>query len=213
MWINHSTCQDTICSSGFSNCTENVSEITLQAKIDDIESEQVVYPTSVGESFNLIHWLFIIIINYTDYNNHYFRPAVNQSSRCQINVQCLPILSEHQMCTIRYSTNLEYGNLSNPIMTPVGTTPVSLSHITPVGAMYYFEFSVLVTDTLLITERMEYIITESGGMWMKFSYFNILPHTRVHVHFLYTYIYHAHLQNRSSWVQEKVSSLPLHHFS
>ena len=31
-----------------------MSEITLQAKIADIESEQVVYPTSVGESINLV---------------------------------------------------------------------------------------------------------------------------------------------------------------
>ncbi len=102
----------------------------------------------------------------SDYRDHYFRPAVNQSSRCQINVQCLPIqgvVREHQICTIRYTTNPEYGNPSNLIMTPVATTPVSLSHTTPVGTMYYFEFSVLVTDTLLITERMEYMITEPGG--------------------------------------------------
>ena len=74
------------------------------------------------------------------------------------------VVREHQMCTIRYTTDPEYGNLSNPIMTPIGTTPVSLSHTTPVGTIYYFEFSVLVTDTLLITERMEYMITKSGGM-------------------------------------------------
>ncbi|XP_064406230.1 uncharacterized protein LOC135351193 isoform X3 [Halichondria panicea] len=102
-WINPSTCQDNICSSVFSNCTDNMSEITLQAKIADTESEPVVYPTSIDP---------------------------------------------------------KYGNLSNPIMNPVGTTPVLLSHITP-GSMYYFEFSVLVNDTLLIAERIEYV-TESG---------------------------------------------------
>ncbi len=114
-----------------------------------------------------IRFIDCFISLYTDYYDHYFRPAVNQSSRCQINVQCLPIqgvVREHQICTIRYTTNPEYGNPSNLIMTPVGTTPVSLSHTTPVGTMYYFEFSVLVTDTLLITERMEYMITELGGM-------------------------------------------------
>ncbi|XP_064406250.1 uncharacterized protein LOC135351213 isoform X2 [Halichondria panicea] len=148
MWLNHSTCQDNICSSVFSNCTENLSEITLQANVADIESEQVVYPTSV------------------DYYNQYFRPAVNQSSRCQIHVQCLPIhryFRGNQKCTIRYTTDPEYGNLSNPIINPVGTIPVLLSRITP-GAMYYFEFSVLVNDTLLITERIEYI-TESGELF------------------------------------------------
>ncbi|XP_064406269.1 uncharacterized protein LOC135351235 [Halichondria panicea] len=145
-WLNHSTCQDTICSSVFSNCTENLSKITLQAKIADIESGQVVFPTSV------------------DYNNRYFRAAVNQSSRCQIHVQCLPMrgdVSIHQMCTIRYTTDPDYGNLSNPITTLVGTAPVSLSLTTP-GTMYYFEFSVLMNDTLLIVERIQYTITESG---------------------------------------------------
>ncbi len=68
------------------------------------------------------------------------------------------------MCTIRYTTDPEYRTLSNPIMNPVGTTPVLLSHITP-GSMYYFELSVLVNDTLLITERIEYV-TESGGTEM-----------------------------------------------
>ena len=71
------------------------------------------------------------------------------------------------MCTIRYTTDPDYGNLSNPIMNSVATTPVLLSRITP-GTMYYFEFSVLVNDTLLITERIEYI-TESEGTGMKFS--------------------------------------------
>ncbi len=74
MWLNHSTCQDNICSSVFSNCTENLSEITLQANVADIESEQVVYPTSVGESFNLVvlhlstcfFYLQITIINISD---------------------------------------------------------------------------------------------------------------------------------------------------
>ncbi len=74
------TCQDTICSSVFSNCTENVSKITLQAKIADIESEQIVFPTSVGEGNNLVVFTFIDF--FTDSNNHYFRAAVNQSSRC-----------------------------------------------------------------------------------------------------------------------------------
>ena len=50
---------DTICSSVFSNCTENVSKITLQAKIADIESEKIVFPTSVGESINLVVITFI----------------------------------------------------------------------------------------------------------------------------------------------------------
>ncbi len=62
------------------------------------------------------------------------------------------------MCTIRYTTDPDYGNLSNPI-----TTPVSLS-LTTLDTMYYFEFSVLMNDTLLIVERIEYMITESGGM-------------------------------------------------
>ncbi|XP_064406307.1 uncharacterized protein LOC135351259 isoform X2 [Halichondria panicea] len=148
MWINHNTCQDITCSSVFSNCTEYVRKITLQAKIADIESEQVVYPTSL------------------DYYNQYFRPAVNQSSRCQIRVQCLPIhryFRGNQTCTIRYTTDPEYGNLSNPIMNPVGKTPVLLSHVTS-GSMYYFEFSVLVNDTLLIAERIEYV-TESGELF------------------------------------------------
>ncbi len=52
-------------------------------------------------------------------------------------------------------------------MNPVGKTPVLLSHITP-GSMYYFELSVLVNDTLLITERIEYV-TESGGTGRNFS--------------------------------------------
>ncbi len=146
-------------------------EITLQARIADTESEQVVYPTSVGESFRLRNITFINrFYLFTDYYNHYFRPAVNQSSRCQIHVQCLPIhiyFRGKQTCTIKYTTDPEYGNLSNPIMNPVGTTPVLLSRITP-GSIYYFEFSVLVNDTLLITERIEYI-TESGGTGMKFS--------------------------------------------
>ena len=105
-WLNHSTCQDTICSFVFSNCTENVSKITLQAKIADIESEQEVFPTSVGEGNNLVVFTF-----FTDSNNRYFRAAVNQSSRCQIHVQCLPMrgdVSEHQMCTIRYTTDPDY---------------------------------------------------------------------------------------------------------
>ncbi len=67
------------------------------------------------------------------------------------------------MCTILYTTDPEYRNLSNPIMTLVGTTPVSLSLTTP-GTMYYFEFSVWVPGTLLIVERIEYMITETGGM-------------------------------------------------
>ena len=103
---------------------------------------------------------------FTDYNNRYFRAAVNQSSRCQIHVQCLPMrgdVSIHQMCTIRYTTDPDYGNLSNPITTLVGTAPVSLSLTTP-GTVYYFEFSVLMNDTLLIVERMKYMITESGGI-------------------------------------------------
>ena len=66
------------------------------------------------------------------------------------------------MCTIRYTTDPEYGNLSNPITTLVGITPVSLSLTTP-GNMYYYEFSLLVNETLLIVERMEYMTTESGG--------------------------------------------------
>ncbi len=170
MWINHNTCQDITCSSVFSNCTEYVRKITLQAKIADIESEQVVYPTSVGKSFNFIGMVLYLSTVFTDYYNQYFRPAVNQSSRCQIRVQCLPIyryFRGNHKCTIRYTTDPEYGNLSNPIMNPVGTTPVLLSHITP-GSMYYFEFSVLVNDTLLITERIEYV-TESGGTGMKLS--------------------------------------------
>ncbi|XP_064406194.1 uncharacterized protein LOC135351174 [Halichondria panicea] len=147
MWINHSTCEDNICSSLFSNCTDNVREINLQAKIFNIESEQVLYPTSV------------------DYDNLYFKPVVNWSSICQNHVQCLPIQgdnSEHRMCTIRYTLNPEYRNLSNPIKTLVGAAPVLLSHITP-SNMYYFEFSVLMNETLLIVERMEYMITETGG--------------------------------------------------
>ena len=47
------------CSSVFSNCTENVNKITLKAKIADIESEEVVFPTSVGESTNLVVFRFI----------------------------------------------------------------------------------------------------------------------------------------------------------
>ena len=74
MWINHNTCQDITCSSVFSNCTEYVRKITLQAKIADIESEQVVYPTSLGKSFNFIlvwyyiyrPFLQITIINISD---------------------------------------------------------------------------------------------------------------------------------------------------
>ncbi len=72
-------------------------------------------------------------------------------------------VSIHQMCTIRYTTDPDYGNLSNPITTLVGTAPVSLSLTTP-DTVYYFEFSVLMNDTLLIVERMEYMITGSGGM-------------------------------------------------
>ncbi len=74
-------------------------------------------------------------------------------------------VSIHQMCTIRYTTDPDYENLSNPIttLTLVGTAPVSLSLTTP-GTVYYFEFSVLMNDTLLIVERMEYMITGSGGM-------------------------------------------------
>ncbi len=169
MRINHSTCQDITCSSVFSNCTEYVSEITMQANIADIESEQVVYPTSICKSFNFIGMVLYLSTVFTDYYNQYFRPAVNQSSRCQIHVQCLPIhryFRGNQTCTIRYTTDPKYGNLSNPIMNPFGTTPVLLSHVTP-GSMYYFEFSVLVNDTLLITERIEYV-TESGGTGMKF---------------------------------------------
>ena len=71
-------------------------------------------------------------------------------------------VSIHQMCTIRYTTDPDYGNLSNPITTLVGTAPVSLSLTTP-GTIYYFEFSVLMNDTLLIVEQIEYMITESGG--------------------------------------------------
>ena len=67
------------------------------------------------------------------------------------------------MCTIRYTLNPEYRNLSNPIKTLVGAAPVLLSHITP-SNMYYFEFSVLMNETLLIVERMEYMITETGGI-------------------------------------------------
>ncbi len=148
-----------------------MSEITLQAIIADIESEQVVYPTSVGENFNLVQTNFIFIDRFylfTDYYNQYFRLTVNRSSRCQVHVQCLPIhryFRGNQTCTIRYTTDPEYGNLSNPIMNPVGKTPVLLSHVTP-GSMYYFEFSVLVNDTLLIAERIEYV-TESGGIYGK----------------------------------------------
>ncbi len=50
------------CSSVFSNCTENVNKITLKAKIADIESEEVVFPTSVGESTNLVVFIQITII-------------------------------------------------------------------------------------------------------------------------------------------------------
>ncbi len=40
-----------------------MSEITLQAKIADTESEPGVYPTSIGESFNLVvlHLLIVFI--------------------------------------------------------------------------------------------------------------------------------------------------------
>ncbi len=74
-----------------------MSKITLQAKIADIESEKIVFPTSVGESINLVVITFIDF--FTDSNNRYFRAAVNQSSRCQIHVQCLPMrgdVSIHQ---------------------------------------------------------------------------------------------------------------------
>ncbi len=49
--------------------------------------------------------------------------AVNQSSRCQIHAQCLPIhryFRGNQMCTIRYTyTNPDYGDLSNSITNPI----------------------------------------------------------------------------------------------
>ena len=64
-------------------------------------------------------------------------------------------------------------------MNLVGATPVLLSHITP-GSMYYFEFSVLVNDTLLITERIEYV-TESGGTGRNF-----LEIIVVHAHIMHT---------------------------
>ncbi len=38
-----------------------MSEITLQAIIADIESEQIVYPISVGENFNLVQTNFTFI--------------------------------------------------------------------------------------------------------------------------------------------------------
>ncbi len=69
-------------------------------------------------------------------------------------------VSIHQMCTIRYTTDPDYGNA---VTTLVGTTPVSLSLTTP-DTIYYFEFSVLMNETLLIVERIEYMITGLRGM-------------------------------------------------
>ena len=111
MWINQSTCQDNICSTVFSNCTEYVREIKAKSW------EQAVYPTSVGRNFNLVFIDHFYL--FTDYYNQYFWPAVNQSSRCQIHVQCLPIIHRYfrgnQMCTIRYTIQI-----SNSIMNPIG---------------------------------------------------------------------------------------------
>ncbi len=66
----------------------------------------------------------------------------------------------HQMCTIRYTADPDYGNA---VTTLVGTAPAVSLSLTP-GTIYYFEFSMLMNETLLIVERIEYMITRLGGM-------------------------------------------------
>ncbi len=116
-----------------------MSEITLQAKIADIESEQVVYPTSVGEGINLVVIIYIndFFLQITIIATLELRLTSRQGAKFMCSVYpCMKgDVSVHQMCTIRYTADPDYGTLSNPITILVGTAPVSLSLTTP-GTMY-----------------------------------------------------------------------------
>lgn len=89
---------------------------------------------------------------------------INQSVSCELDVKCLfpykndtvSVWGKQTECTFKHTTDLHYRQLSTSLPTP------TTLHVTP-GSKLFLEFSMIVNDTLLIVERLEYNTTEGEG--------------------------------------------------
>ena len=61
-----------------------------------------------------------------------------------------------EMCTVQYTTDSMYKNLSNKTTIPLSTEFLILDPPHTSGRTYYFEFSVVFNGTLQITERIAF---------------------------------------------------------
>ena len=82
------------------------------------------------------------------------------------------VVSGNSMCSVQYTTDSMYRNLSEKISVPL-SSEISTVEAPTLNITYFFVFSLFVDDTFLITDRLFFkAIQAVPGKSKSFHYFN-----------------------------------------